>query len=149
MITKYIDREKLLLDKIKQSIRIYGEIDGPRILDILYPDKLDEIEKDGKRYVEEPELGADTDGLAEDIIELIERDVEEVNNLFTFLDDLDLDYFGDNDRQIIMSSDYWYKIFERGKWGEHEKKTQTDPDYTTWSMEKLVDRQFRKEEQDD
>jgi len=53
-ITKYINREKLILDTIKANIRSYGDNDSYSILNALYPNELDEVVKDGKRYFEEP-----------------------------------------------------------------------------------------------
>jgi hypothetical protein len=145
-ITKYINREKLILDTIKANIRSYGDNDSYSILNALYPNELDEVVKDGKRYFEEPEEGADTHALAENIIDIIKQVEQQINNLFSFLNELELDYF-DPDftaTQMVWMNDYWYKEFKEGEWGELKKKTQADPDYKNWHMEKLVERELKK-----
>lgn len=148
-ITKYIDREKLILDAIKNRLLNIGDSGAQWVYDNCFPMDQDVIEKDGKTYVEEPDEGIDSTNLMMEVVNLIDEVKKQIDYLFTFLDDIDFDsfdiYSGD---ELIWMNDYWYKKFKQGKWGKLTKKTQADPDYKNWHMEKLVEKQLKKEMED-
>tara|TARA_S200002703_G_C3767544_1_gene236289 strand:- start:123 stop:581 length:459 start_codon:yes stop_codon:yes gene_type:complete len=148
-ITKYIDREKLILDAIADRLINLGDSDAQWVYDNCFPMDQDVIEKDGITYVEEPVEGIDSTNLMMEVVSLIDEVKKQIDYLFTFLDDIDFDsfdiYSGD---ELIWMNDYWYKKFKQGKWGKLTKKTQADPDYKNWHMEKLVEKQLKKEMED-
>ena len=144
-ITQYIDREKLFIDAIKDRFRSYAECDPFWVYETCFPMDQDIIEKDGKTYVEEPDEGIDSMNLMEEIVNVVDEVKEQIDGLFSFLNELELDSFDtDINTELIWMNDYWYKEFKEGEWGELKKKTQADPDYKNWHMEKLVERELKK-----
>lgn len=144
-ITKYINREKLILDAIKDRLINLGDSDGQWVYDMCFPMDQDVIKKDGKTYVEEPDEGIDSTNLMTEVASQIDEVKKQIDYLFTFLDDIDFDSFDIySDHELIWMNDYWYKEFKEGEWGELKKKTQADPDYKNWHMEKLVERELKK-----
>ena len=143
--TKYIDREKLLIDAIKDRLLNIGESSAQWVYDNCFPMDQDILKKDGKTYVEEPDEGIDSMNLMEEIVDVVDEVKEQVDGLFSFLNELELDSFDtDINTEFIWTNDFWYKEFKKGKWGELTKKTQADPDYKNWHVEKLVERELKK-----
>ena len=144
-ITQYIDREKLILDTIKARLINIGDSDAQWVYDTCFPMDQDILEKDGKKYVEEPDEGIDSMNLMEEIVDVVDEVKKQIDNLFTFFSFPHFDSFDTySDNELIWMNDYWYKEFKKGKWGELKKKTQADPDYKNWHMEKLVERGLKK-----
>lgn len=144
-ITQYIDREKLILDTIKARLINIGDSDAQWVYDTCFPMDQDILEKDGKKYVEEPDEGIDSMNLMEEIVDVVDEVKKQIDNLFTFFSFPHFDSFDTySDNELIWMNDYWYKEFKKGKWGELTKKTQADPDYKNWHMEKLVERELKK-----
>ena len=143
--TKYIDREKLLFDTLKDRLLNIGDSDAQWVYDTCFPMDQDILEKDGKKYVEEPDEGIDSMNLMEEIVDVVDEVKERIDNLFSFLNELELDSFDAAlNNEFIWTNDYWYKEFKKGNWGKLLKRTQADPDFKTWSMEKLVEREQEK-----
>ena len=146
-ITQYIDREKLFIDAIKDRFRSYAECDAFWVYETCFPMDQDIIEKNGKRYLEEPEAGMDVENLMHEMSVAIDEIKLKIDNLFSFLDEIELDYFdihNDSNEFIVWMNDYWYKEFKQGKWGKVTEKKRADPDYKNWHMEKLVERGLKK-----
>jgi hypothetical protein len=144
-ITKYIDREKLILDAIADRLISLGDSDAQWVYDTCFPMDQDVIKKDGKTYVEEPDEGIDSTNLMTEVVSQIDEVKKQIDYLFTFLDDLDFHSFDIySEHELIWTNDYWYKEFKKGKWGNLKKRTQADPDYKNWHMEKLVERELKK-----
>ncbi len=144
-ITKYIDREKLLFDTLKNRLLNIGEGDAQWVYDTCFPMDQDILKKDGKTYVEEPDEGIDSMNLMEEIVDVVDEVKERIDNLFSFLNELELDSFDtDLNNEFIWTNDFWYKEFKKGNWGELSKKTQADPEYKSWHLEQLVERDIKK-----
>ena len=144
-ITQYIDREKLILDTIKARLINIGDSDAQWVYDTCFPMDQDILEKDGKKYVEEPDEGIGSMNLMEEIVDVVDEVKKQIDNLFTFFSFPHFDSFDIySDNELIWMDDYWYKEFKEGKWGELKKKTRADPDYKNWHMEKLVERGLKK-----
>ena len=83
-ITQYIDREKLILDTIKARLINIGDSDAQWVYDTCFPMDQDILEKDGKKYVEEPDEGIDSMNLMEEIVDVVDEVKKQIDNLFTF-----------------------------------------------------------------
>tara|TARA_Y100000385_G_scaffold93057_1_gene96111 strand:+ start:600 stop:1064 length:465 start_codon:yes stop_codon:yes gene_type:complete len=147
-ITKYINREQLLFDTLKNRLLNIGDSDAQWVYDTCFPMDQDILKKDGKTYVEEPDEGIDSMNLMEEIVDVVDEVKERIDNLFSFLNELELDSFDtDLNNEFIWTNDFWYKEFKKGNWGELLQKTQADPDYKSWHLKKLVERDIKQSEE--